>query len=156
MDQTEAGLRQKRSAIDVIAGVTPRPDQNEMGNNGANNQVKEEGVLSDAFEMGNSDGKRKEDLGDQSNMNANATGGADDLPRNASHSGQAGKSGERRRKETKAESSRPDPSGGKGVGYCKKVLGMKDGKSLPRVPNYGIYSNLLPESYKMPWRQVNI
>ena len=44
----------------------------------------------------------------------------------------------------------------KGVGYCpgKVVKGVIDKSSFPRVPQYGRYSNLLPPSYIMPWKQV--
>ena len=50
------------------------------------------------------------------------------------------------------------PRNGKGIslGYCKKVYAGIDGSSQPRVPRYGVFSNLLPESYKMAWRQVGL
>jgi len=45
-------------------------------------------------------------------------------------------------------------SSGKGAGYCKRVLDKSaDETAFPRVPNYGRYSHLVPDSYKMPWRQ---
>jgi len=44
-------------------------------------------------------------------------------------------------------------SSSQGAGYrCRKVVKRSE-KSFPRVPNYSNYSNLLPESYKMPWKQ---
>ena len=46
-----------------------------------------------------------------------------------------------------------EPSSAQGAGYCRKVVKRSE-KSFPRVPNYGPYSNLLPDSYKMPWKQV--
>ena len=50
--------------------------------------------------------------------------------------------------------SRKEISSVRGAGYCKKVISKTGKSSLPRVPHYGVYSNLLPDSYVMPWKQV--
>lgn len=49
--------------------------------------------------------------------------------------------------------SRKEISSVRGAGYCKKVISQTGKSSLPRVPHYGVYSKLLPDSYVMPWKQ---
>lgn len=158
IDGSKDKLRQERSVIDVIAGITPRDNdrrkieennfnggklQGELGGNGEN-------AKTDVQHQSNE--KRQNDSQEQTNINANAEKETVPHPLKASERASAEKGIDCERKETKP-SSRNEPSSGRGVGYCRKVLGVKDGKSLPRVPHYGPYGNLLPESYKMPWKQ---
>jgi len=56
-------------------------------------------------------------------------------------------------KNENAAPSRKEISSVRGAGYCKKVISKTGKSSLPRVPHYGVYSKLLPDSYVMPWKQ---